>query len=37
MEKGMALYLNKLKSLSPKDALYYVCLNWPSGSMEEDF
>ena len=33
----MVLHLNKLKSLSPKDALCQVWLNWPIGSGEEDF
>ena len=36
LKKGMTLYLNKLKSLSPKDALCQVGWNRPSGSEEED-
>ena len=36
MEKGMAIHLNKLEPLSPKDALCQVWFKLPSGSGEED-
>ena len=36
LDKGVALFWNKLESPIPKDALYQVCWNWPSGSWEED-
>ena len=34
--KGWALYLNKLKSPSPKDTLYQAWLKLANGSREED-
>ena len=36
-KKGGALYLNKLESPSPKDALCKFVWNWLSGSGEEDY
>ena len=36
MEKGMAIHLNKLEPLSPKDALSLVWFKLPGGSGEED-
>ena len=35
MEKGGALYSNKLKSFSPKDALCQVWLKFSSGKEDE--
>ena len=33
----IALYLNKIKSVSPKDALHEVWFKLPIGLREEDF
>ena len=37
LEKGRTLYLNKLKSPSPKESLYHAWLKLTNGSGEEDF
>ena len=37
LEKGVALHLNKIESLSPKMLCAKICWYWLSGSGEEDF
>ena len=37
LDKGVALYLNKLESPPSNDALCHVCRNWPSGSEQKYF